>query len=180
MIDPAVAWIAAFAAGLIFASSAAIKLRNLELFESAVINYRIVPPVLARPTSYLLPIAEFAGALAVLRYASRAAGAIVLLILLAAFSIAIAINLTRGRYDVECGCFGPALRQTLSGWLILRNGALAAMVALLLLSPKPRALTIFDDFTIVCAVIAILLIYASLNYAIANLPKLREFGARYA
>lgn len=180
MIDPAVIWIAALAAGLIFAASAAIKLRNLELFESAVINYRIVPPVLAQPVSYLLPIAELAGAIAVLWPTSCAAGAIVLLILLAAFTIAIAINLTRGRYDVDCGCFGPALRQTLSWWLILRNGALAAMVAMLLLRPEPRALTIFDDFTIACAVTSILLLYASLNYAIANLPKQREFGARYA
>lgn len=180
MIDPAVAWIAALAAGLIFASSAAIKLRNLELFESAVINYRIVPPALARPVSYLLPIAELAAALAVLWPASREAGAIVLLMLLAAFTIGIAINLTRGRYDVDCGCFGPALRQTLSWWLILRNGTLAAIVAMLLLRPGPRALTIFDDFTIACAVISILLLYASLNYVIANLPKLRELGARYA
>jgi hypothetical protein len=104
----------------------------------------------------------------------------VLLILLAAFTIGIAVNLMRGRYDVDCGCFGPALRQTLSWWLVLRNGALAAMVALLLLRPERRALTMLDGFTIGCAVTSILILYASLNYAFANIPKLREFGARYA
>ena len=180
MIDPAVAWIAALAAGLIFAASAVIKLRNLELFESAVINYRILPEVLARPVAYLLPIAELTGALAVLRPASRAAGASLLLMLLAAFTIGIAVNLMRGRHDVDCGCFGPALRQTLSWWLVLRNGALAAMVGLLLLKPENRALTMLDRFTIAFAVSSILVLYASLNYVFANIPRLREFGARYA
>lgn len=180
MIDPVVAWIAALAASLIFAASAAIKLRNLELFESAIINYRILPEALARPFSYLLPIAELAGALALLPVASRTAGAAVLLMLLAAFTIGIAVNLMRGRYDVDCGCFGPALRQTLSWWLVLRNGALAAMVALLLLRPENRALTMLDGFTIAFAVSVILVLYASLNYVFANIPRLRELGARYA
>jgi hypothetical protein len=180
MIDPALAWIAAVAASLIFAASAALKLRNLELFESAVINYRIVPEAVARPLAYLLPIVELASAIALLPTASRAAGALALLVLLAAFTAGIAVNLRRGRYDVDCGCFGPALRQSLSWWLVLRNGALAAMVAMLLLTPGTRALTMLDGFTIIFAVSSIVVLYASLNYALANIPRLREFGARYA
>src|SRR5579884_559213 len=75
MIDPVVIWIAALAASLIFAASAAMKLRNLELFESAVINYRIVPEAIARPVAWLIPLGELAGALALPFPAWRAAGA---------------------------------------------------------------------------------------------------------
>ena len=180
MIDPAVTWIAALAASLIFAASAAMKLRNLELFESAVINYRIVPEALARPLAWLIPLGELAGALALLWPAWRAAGAVLILALLAVFTAGIAINLMRGRFDVDCGCFGPALRQTLSWWLVARNGALAAMVALILLPPTGRAFTWLDGFTIAMAVLAVLTLYASINYAFANQPRLRELGARYA
>ena len=180
MIDPVVTWIAALATSLVFAASAAMKLRNLELFESAVINYRIVPEIFARPLAYLIPITELAGALALLWPAWRSAGAGLILVLLAVFTLGIAINLMRGRFDVDCGCFGPALRQTLSWWLVVRNGALAAMVAPLLLPPESRALTWLDGFTIAIAVLVVLTLYASINYAFANLPRLREIGARYA
>jgi hypothetical protein len=180
MIDPAVSWIAAIAASLIFAASAIMKLRNLELFESAVINYRILPRFLAALFARLIPIAELGGALALLWPAWRTAGAAIILFLLVIFTLGIAINLMRGRHDVDCGCFGPALRQTLSWWLVLRNLALAALAAILLLKPNGRTLMMLDDFTIICGVITILLIYASINYVFANLPRLREIGARYA
>ncbi len=180
MIDPAVSWLAAVAASLIFTASAIMKLRNLDLFESAVINYRILPRLLAWPFARFIPLAELGGALALLWPAWRAAGAGVILLLLLVFTLGIAVNLMRGRYDVDCGCFGPALRQTLSWWLVMRNGALAALAAMLLLRPEGRALTMLDRFTIVCGVITILLLYASINYVFANLPRQREFGARYA
>ena len=180
MIDPAVSWMAAVAASLIFAASAIMKLRNLDLFESAVVNYRLLPRFVAWPFARLIPLAELAGAIALLWPASRAAGAALILALLAIFTLGIAINLVRGRYDVDCGCFGPALRQTLTWWLVARNGALGGLAAIPILQPDGRALTTLDGFTIVCGVIAILLLYASINYAFANLPRLREIGARYA
>jgi len=36
-----------------------------------------------------------------------------------------AVNLERGRHDIDCGCFQSALRQTLSWTLVWRNVCLA-------------------------------------------------------
>lgn len=179
-IDPAIGWIVALGAGLIFLASAAMKLRDLEMFASAVENYRILPGALVKPFAYVIPLAELAGALAMLFPWSRAAGALVLLGLLVAFTGAIAVNLARGRYDVDCGCFGPALRQTLSGWLVVRNAALMAIVALALMPVGTRPIAALDGVTIGFGFATLIVLYISINYVFANLPRLREIGARYA
>lgn len=180
MIDPVLIWIAALAAGLIFAASALMKFRNLETFEGAVINYRMLPAFLARPFAYVVPIAELSGAAAIVLPVTRVMGSIMLMCLIFAFTAAIVINLMRGRYDVDCGCFGPALRQTLSWWLVIRNAMLLGMVAIAFCRANGRALSLFDWFTVTAGVVTLLVLYAGANYAFANLPKLRELGTRYA
>ncbi|MBF6569242.1 MAG: DoxX family protein [Candidatus Binataceae bacterium] len=180
MIDPVLLWITALAAALVFASSALMKFRNLETFEGAVVNYRMLPKFFARPFAYAVPIAELSGAIAIVMPVTRVMGSIVLLCLTFAFTAAIVINLMRGRYDVDCGCFGPALRQTLSWWLVIRNVMLMGMVAIASCRADDRALSLFDWFTVTAGVVTLLVLYAGANYAFANLSKLRELGTRYA
>ena len=44
--------------------------------------------------------------------------------LLCIYMAAIAVNLLRGRRNIDCGCGGPAQKQTISEWMIARNGIL--------------------------------------------------------
>src|SRR5712671_5269261 len=124
-IDPVLGWMAAAAAAAIFAASGALKFYDLETYRGAVTNYRLIPEWLATPFAWTAPVIESAAALG-------------LIVLLGVFTGAIAINLARGRTDIDCGCFGPALRQRLSWWLLLRNGALFALLAIALLPMGAR------------------------------------------
>jgi thiol-disulfide isomerase/thioredoxin len=101
------------------------------------------PSWLAPPLSIGLPIAELILAATLLPTGSARAGAAAALLLLAAFSMTIAIAITRG-YQVECRCFGQ-LTSGLIGWRTLaRNVVLAAIALVVLLAghgtPPPSLL----------------------------------------
>jgi len=176
-IDPVLGWMAAAAAAAIFAASGALKFYDLESFQGAVTNYRLIPEWLATPFAWIAPVIECAAALGLLLSPIRASAALVLIVLLAVFTGAIAINLARGRTDIDCGCFGPALRQRLSGWLLLRNGVLFALLALVLMPAGARAMDFLDFATVAMAAATIVVLYTAANYLIANAPGLRALGA---
>src|SRR6202011_4990388 len=96
---------------------------------------------------------------------TRAIAAASLLALLTIFSGAIAINLARGRTNIDCGCFGPALRQELSGWLLLRNIFLAIVAAAVMLPENGRAIEALDVATMVLGATTLVILYASANIA---------------
>ncbi len=172
-IDPAINGMAATALALIFGASGAVKLRDLELFEGAVANYQLLPVWLERPFARLIPVAEFSAAAALLFPATRSAAALALVVLLAMFTGAVAINLLRGRTNIDCGCFGPLLRQELSGWLLLRNASLMGLAAILMLPRTVRATQLIDAVTVGLGAATVVVLYLSANFAIGNAPKTR-------
>ncbi len=173
VLDPAIQYLIAIALAAIFAGSAAAKLVDLDLFEGAIANYRLVPGRLEKPVAWTLPLCELASGAGLVFAATRDAAAAALIILLCVFSGAIALNLMRGRRDIDCGCFGPALRQELGASLIARNLVLIAAAVLLELPAAPRALESVDFVTIGFGAVTLLTLYLSANYAIANAPRTR-------
>ncbi len=169
-IDPQIIAIAYAAGAAIFAGSAAMKFVAPSEFQSAVENYRIVPEALAPVVTWIFPAFEIAGAAGLLFPATRIAASAMLIALLAVFTAAIAINLVRGRLEIDCGCFGPMLRQRLSGWLVARNGALAMLLAVAFGSEPARRLGALDYATIVPAAASLVMLYAAANYLLANAP----------
>jgi hypothetical protein len=176
-VDPVLGWMAASAAAAIFAASGALKFYDLETFRGAVTNYRLIPEWLGTPFAWTAPVIESAAALGLLLSPIRASAALVLIVLLGVFTGAIAINLARGRTDIDCGCFGPALRQRLSWWLLLRNGALFALLAIALAPMGARPMDFLDFATAAMAAATVVVLYTAANYLIANAPGLRALGA---
>jgi len=176
-IDPVLGWMAAAAAAAIFAASGALKFYDLEAFRGAVTNYRLIPEWLATPFAWTVPVIESAAALGLLLSPIRASAALMLIVLLSLFTGAIVINLARGRTDIDCGCFGPALRQRLSWWLLLRNGALFLLLAIALMPVGARPMDFLDLATVGMAAATVVVLYTAANYLIANAPGLRALGA---
>jgi hypothetical protein len=143
------------------------------MFEGSVANYQLVPIWTERPLAYLMPIIECAAAAGLAIPSIRATAASMLLALLTIFSGAIAINLARGRTNIDCGCFGPALRQEISGWLLLRNFFLMILAVAVMLPAGGRAIESIDLVTIVFGALTLVVLYASANFAIGNAPKTR-------
>lgn len=103
----------------VFLFSAQSKLRDVRRFVQIVLAYRILPLSLGRLYGRLLPWLEGALGLWLLlgvaaRYASAPAG-----LLLLSFFAAVALNLLRGRKQLECGCFGG--RETLGPATLARE-----------------------------------------------------------
>jgi len=173
-IDPTIGYLLAATLALIFGASGFLKLRDPELFAASVANYDLLPRWAEGPFAWTLPIVEIAAAVGVLFPSTRALAATALAPLLAVFSAAIAINLARGRADIDCGCFGPALPQELSGWLVARNLALMIVAAAAAIPASARQIEWLDLVTIVMGTATCAVLYLSANYAIGNLAGTRE------
>lgn len=112
---------------VVFAIAGVSKLRALDTFAGVVYNFRLLPQALVDPVARALPFLEVAVAVALLLPITRDFAAWCAAILLAIFTLAVVINLIRGRREIDCGCFSSELAQRISGWLVLRNIALASM-----------------------------------------------------
>jgi uncharacterized membrane protein len=169
-IDPAIDWTVSLALALIFGASAAIKFADLSEFRGALENYRIVPEELSLPASVVVPVGELGAAIGLLIPRYHPAATMLLIFLLAIFTAAIGINMIRGRLYIDCGCFGPMLRQPLSYWLLVRNGVLMLLGGLVALRIDARAMTSLDVVTITLGASTMVLLYGAANYLLANAP----------
>jgi len=156
---------------LLLAGGALAKLRDLSGFAAAVAGYRLLPAALAGPAAAGFVAAELALA-AGLWLAPRPAGlgAAALLVL---YGAAIAVNLARGRRDIDCGCGGPLGRQSLSEALVLRNLLLACAAMASALPVAPRALAWLDAFTLAAAIGAGAALYTASSALLARPAALR-------
>jgi len=162
MIDPAVGALLAGAFALLFASAAVHKWLDPQRFAAAFRAYEVVPPALAW-VARLVPALELAVAAALLAAGSRHGAAAAGAALLLAYAAAIAVNLGRGRRDLDCGCGGPSERRPIGTWMVGRNLVLAALLGTLWLPWSSRALTGTDALTIGAGTAVAALLYRSLD-----------------
>lgn len=112
----------------VFVVAGVAKLADREGSRRAVAGFG-VPAGLAAPLGVLLPVAELVVAAALIPTSTAFWGAVGALVLLLLFVAGIGANLARGRRP-DCHCFGQ-LHSSPAGWSTLaRNGALAAIAAL--------------------------------------------------
>jgi hypothetical protein len=160
-VDPVFSLLALAALALLFASAALAKLRDRERFAAIVDAYQVLPPGLARMTAVLLPFIELAAALGLFVTQVRPLGIAVCAGLLFIYASAIALNLARGRRDIDCGCEGFGRRRPIAGWMLVRNALLIAIAAVVVAPPAPRALQLTDVLTIMGGLAAFVLIYVA-------------------
>ena len=169
-LDPMIGWTVALVLAGVFGAAAIAKLRALDAFVGVVHNYRLVPEPLERPLAYALPIVELAIAAGVLLPAGRAPAALAAAVMLVLFAGAMAINLMRGRRDIDCGCFATVLRQRLSWPLVARNLLLAAVALPVVPGPGMRGLDWLDLVTVGGAATALAFIYAAASRLFGSSP----------
>ena len=175
MIDPIISTSAALALSVIFASAASHKLRKPRWFRRQVEEYRLAPTFLTPAIAIGLPAAELLIAIGLLWPTNRQTAASVALVLIAAYALAIGINLLRGRHDMDCGCSGPALRQPLHPMLLLRNFFLGVLALSALFPVLNRSVSLHDSFVMIAAGTTVVLLYAAADLWLANRPLLLKF-----
>jgi hypothetical protein len=158
---------------LLFTLAATHKLRDMESFRAAVAGYRLLPAPMIGPAAIVLAGAELvAAALLIVSPGWPAAGPRLAAALFLLYAGAITVNLARGRRDIDCGCAGPGARRPISGWLVGRNVALTvvALAAAVPVASPARALVWIDELTIAGAIATLVIVYASVDRLLANLP----------
>src|SRR5436309_12419152 len=171
-MDPVIDVTLRMALALLFFVAAGHKLQDLGRFGATLAEYRLLP---ARPVPLAAPLAvavEVAAAAAPLVPGARAPRLLSAATLLLVYGAAVAINLARGRRHIDCGCAGPAGRRPISGALVARNAALAALALAGLFPVHPRALLWVDALTVAGATAALAALYAALDRMIVFAPGL--------
>jgi hypothetical protein len=170
-MDPAITLTLRFCLALLFAAAATHKIRDALAFRDTLSRYELVPAALVGLVGAALMGADLLVAVAVVfaTWASGLAAAI-----LALYTVAIAINVWRGRTDLSCGCMGPAASAPLSAWLVARNLVLVA-VALAAAAPQSaRPLVWFDVITVIGATGALVACWLASERLLALAPSLKR------
>jgi methylamine utilization protein MauE len=171
-MDPVVERTLRSALALLFLVAAAHKLRAPTAFREQLADYRLVPRRATQATAAAVVAGELTTGLAFLAPPLRLAALGAAFVLLFAYSFAIALNLARGRRDIDCGCSGPALRQPLTPWLLVRNAVLVGITLLCLAPVRGRTLVWVDMVTVLGGVGVLAALYAASNRMLANAPAL--------
>jgi hypothetical protein len=171
--DPVVTHLVAAALAILLLVGAWQKLRDQVAFRTALEAYDIVPATsLSAVFAWALPGGEALAAVALVIDQTRIFGVALGAVLLAVVTAAVVINLLRGRTDLGCGCGGIEDEQKLSWALVVRNGVLLALLALVGLEPAAREFTALDYVTIAGGACALYGLYAMVNQLLANQPRL--------
>ena len=166
-MDPLLSHVLTGAVALVLGRACLHKARNRSHFANSLAAYEILPGEAHAAAS--LGLIVFEATVAVLLISQlfvpelRGFGGVGAVTLLTLYSIAISINLSRGRRDLDCGCDGPGKSRPISPTLLARNALLIAMAGLSALPLSPRPMLAIDVFSIVFALAAFSLLYETMN-----------------
>lgn len=126
--DASLTVLTSFFLALVLIAAALPKLRHPDEFQSVVSNYRLLPEFLVAPFARMLPWLELACAIALLMTPARELAAWIATGLFLMFSLALAINVGRGRTHIDCGCVRrPASMSRIGMFHVLRALGLAGV-----------------------------------------------------
>ena len=169
MLDPAAGLLLVGCLVLLFASAALHKLRDLGHFADVLRAYRVLPEGAVRLAA-LVPLAELAVAGGLVAPGARFGAALGGAALLLVYAAAIGVNLRRGRHDLACGCGGPDDARPIAPWMVVRNVALALLLAVTLVSWRERSLSPTDALTVGGGAAVATLLYVCLDRLLGRVP----------
>ena len=174
MVDFLIPQIAAYTVALIFLIGFWQKISDIELFEISVDAYALLPQWALKGFTYGIVSLEATASLFLLRKETMQIGAILAIVLLIIVSVAIAINLLRGRNDIGCGCGGIEDEQKISWLLVIRNLIIIVFLMPVFLTTAERTLVLVDNLTLYLGALGIYGRYALANQIITNAPRLNK------
>ena len=168
MLDPAVGTLLVACFALLFASAAAHKLRDLRHFTEVLAAYHVLPAGGER-LAPLVAVLELTVAVGLLATPVRAPATLAAVTVLLAYAAAIAMNLARGRRDLDCGCGVPGTSHPIAPWMVVRNLLLALLLAVSLIPWENRQLLPTDALTVGAGLAVATLLYGSLDRLLGRL-----------
>jgi hypothetical protein len=170
MLDPAFGYLIVAGMAVLFASAGAHKLRDLARFAEVFAAYRVLPEAFARRVAWLVPSLELCVAASLLW--DRRMAVVAAIGILIAYASGLAVNLLRGRRDLDCGCGAARDRRVIAAWMVWRNLILAAVLAVTVLPWVPRAFSLIDLLTVMGGLTVGVALYAAADRLLGDVaPK---------
>ncbi|MBI2993052.1 MAG: methylamine utilization protein MauE [Gammaproteobacteria bacterium] len=177
-MDPVIANASSLLLAGVFAGAALHKWWHAAEFRGVLADYRVIPAEWVNASSRLLPVLEFGAALGLAVPGTAFHAAVLAVVLLLVYSMAITVNLLHGRRELDCGCGGPP--QPLSAALLLRNAVLVVFACAVGADRIERPLGILDWGITLLAAAAGVLFYLIINQLLANSDSLKVLKRRHA
>lgn len=171
-MDPVFVLIAALMLAWLFATAGWSKLRQPYYYLGVFKGYDLRWLPSHRLTIWLVASVELSIALALLLMPTRPIAALAAAGLLFLYAAVIALNIWRGKREIDCGCGGPAARQPLSSGLLARNGLLISLALVAGAEMSARSLGLFDFFMVLWGAALLALFYQAAEQLRANQHQL--------
>jgi hypothetical protein len=177
IIDTAMQLLLSLLFGLLLLLASLHKISRPLQFRGILAAYRLLPPALLGLAAKIIPLVELSLGLAWLSGLEHGIVAAGTASLLALYAVAMAINISRGNTNIDCGCSFSSGKdksgQRLSSGLVSRNLLLALLSLTALLPGNGRELGVLDYGLLALACCALTLTYAAYNQLIANRQIIR-------
>lgn len=182
-MDPLFAMTVAVFLGVLTGGAGVHKLAEPGRFRQTLAGYGLLPSSLTPVAARIIPAVELAVALMLfmmlLMPSVGGFGAVLAAGLFAFYGLVIAVNLLRGRRDIDCGCSWGRSGSTGEGrihWgLVARNAVLVALALAVVLMDPVRAATWLDRINAVAGGLAFGIIWIAFDILLANHHSIR-FG----
>lgn len=174
LADPVAASAVAGCVALILFSAVSHKFSELDIFAGALDAHQLLPGVGVMPIARLLHCVELAIALLVLIPATRPAGLVACAGLIAIYAVTIAVNLSRGRHQIDCGCGGDV--HLLSWGLVLRNALLAGIALAMSWPSVARPYEWLDAVTLIVGVLALYGSYLTFEELLSQFGRIAQLN----
>jgi hypothetical protein len=168
MVDPVVGFCVALCLATLLLASGVQKIRDFARFAALLAAYRIVPARLSYVVAIVVPCIEILLAAGLCLAPMRRLSLELVIALLLGYGIAMAVNLRRGRHELDCGCGTLRERQPIARWMLWRNGLLVAAAAVALAPSSSRPVQAVDIMTVACAVATAMLLYTAAGRLLAT------------
>lgn len=177
MIDPVISLVIAVSLSALLFMAAQHKFSDPLRFQAQLAAYSLLPaptvPVMAR----LLPWVEALVFVTLLLPSTRSTAAVMAAGLFGVYAAAMAVNLLRGRHDIDCGCGGPP--QALSWWLVLRNLVLAGFALMLVLPVAGRTPGWGDLVPFLLLTVLLAMLYQAVGQLVSNQSAMSKRKPRH-
>jgi hypothetical protein len=174
-VDPVAVGAVVGALALILFAAAWHKLSEPEVFAGALQAYELLPTGAVVAAARVLPWVEIGVGVALLVPAMRDPALLGFTGLILLYAAAMAVNLWRGRREIDCGCGGEV--HPLSWMLVVRNAVLAG-AALAVAGPAvEREFEWLDGVSLVVGVLAFYALYLLFDELLRQFSRIAQLRA---
>jgi len=177
-MDPVSVLLASLFLAWLFMTAGWHKVKDPHHYAAVIAAYELPLLPASRQLAFSVGVVELLLAAGLLSNTTRPAAALAAAVLLAVYAVAMAVNLFRGKRNIDCGCSGPAGRQPLSGWLLSRNVVLVSVALCAAATVSPRSVNWLDWVVILLGSLLAVLLYLVVERLLANRHLLINLRSR--